>query len=224
MTQLKEHIEAAFSDKSLSANQLSSLRALENCQDETIESTKTDIQTKRYNGRFRFAITSIAIVFLLTTSWISYTTLQEQHNRKIYHAIVTEVIENHLKLKPLDFAIGDFSLLTSRFSKIDFSPISVQFLTSQNLQLLGGRYCSIQSVMATQFRYQRLNGDIATLYQAPYSPNKHGNIPNSFYTALSFIERGLSVKIWEQSGLVIVSVTPDTTEPSANGSPRPFVN
>ncbi|WP_370979260.1 hypothetical protein [Agaribacterium sp. ZY112] len=129
-------------------------------------------------------------------------------NSTIYKAIANEVIANHLKLKPLDIKTANFSEASQYFSLLSFKPSESTFVkdSSPKLQLLGGRYCSIKGVEASQFRYKTNTQGIATLYQVPYTDSSFGTIPNVEQPPIKLIEKGLKVSMWQENGLMMVLV------------------
>ena len=76
--------------------------------------------------------------------------------------------------------------------------------------MLGGRYCSIQSEIAAQLRYQDKAGSTHTLYQVGYDPeifdgilNPQKNLQPNIYDI-----DGFRVSIWVEKGLLMVNVSP----------------
>jgi len=60
--------------------------------------------------------------------------------------IAMEVAPNHIKLKPLDVETDSMERIRRYFTDLEFVRVESQLLASSNLELLGGRYCSVQSV------------------------------------------------------------------------------
>ena len=126
--------------------------------------------------------------------------------------IAHEVVENHLKLKPLDVKTQSIATLHQFFTQLDFSPVNSQLLTPAfaltESAMLGGRYCSIKGQTAAQLRYQPTNQNISTLYQVAYDPELFGSIPNleSGGSPHELFLKGLKVSLWSEKGLLMVMV------------------
>jgi len=133
--------------------------------------------------------------------------------------IVKEVVQNHLKLKPLDISTSSINIARSYFTKLEFSPINSSILDKQFFiaanQLIGGRYCSIQGITAAQFRYSTSleksldNKHLTTLYQVGYDPKVHGEMPDTANdeTPVHLTHKGIDVSLWVEKGVLLVLVS-----------------
>ncbi len=126
-------------------------------------------------------------------------------------AIAHEVVENHLKLKPLDIQTGSMKELQAYFTQLDFRP-AIPTLPSTGPDparnaLLGGRYCSVKGVTAAQLRYSDAGG-LSTLYEVPYDPAVFGPVPrlDAGESPRQIDARGLLVSLWVEKGLLMVLV------------------
>lgn len=132
---------------------------------------------------------------------------------KKVHSIATEVVKNHVKLKPLDIKTQNVREIQRFFTQVDFLPSASKLLEREyalsHEQLLGGRYCSIQGITATQLRYQDKQHQISTLYEVGYYPPAFGHIPDidkgeaPHTTSL----KGFSVTMWVERNLFMVLVS-----------------
>lgn len=127
------------------------------------------------------------------------------------YEVALEVVNNHLKLKPLDVETQSMDDIQQFFTLLDFSPIQSQVLQDDRSvpasSMLGGRYCSVKGVAAAQLRYQQQH--VKTLYQVPYLKALHGEIPvpaNGDSPATLSV-KGLDVSLWREKGLLIVLVS-----------------
>lgn len=118
--------------------------------------------------------------------------------------IADEVALNHLKQRPLEVRGTDVATMQSYFDELDFRLVQTSLLTSVRNRMLGGRYCSIQGVMAAQLRLRDDAGRIKTLYQVPYDASRFGAIPNVAAGAPPTVTqvRGLTVELWVEKGLL----------------------
>ena len=133
------------------------------------------------------------------------------HQRDAGAAIALEVIENHLKLKPLDVKTGSMKEIQQYFTQLDFRP-ATPTLSSNRLEpgansLLGGRYCSVKGVTAAQLRYGDANS-VSTLYEVPYDAALFGPVPqlDAGESPRQIKARGLLVSLWVEKGLLMVLV------------------
>ena len=125
--------------------------------------------------------------------------------RPVAERIAQEVASNHLKLKPLEVQAADMDAIRTYFGELDFVPVDSELLASAEAELIGGRYCSIQGVTAAQLRVRGREGEgLSTLYQAPYQPDRHGDLPRlgQGETPLTLWAQGLPVRIWVEKGVL----------------------
>ena len=117
--------------------------------------------------------------------------------------IAEEVVSNHLKLKPLEVKTGSMDAVRGYFTKLDFMPVESSLQTLNNLQLIGGRYCSLQGITAAQLRMQQ-GENLQTLYETEYVPDVFGDIPSldKGETPLVVYAKGIKVKVWAEKGLL----------------------
>lgn len=134
-------------------------------------------------------------------------------NNDIINAIAAEVVDNHLKLKPLDIETNSITDTRRFLDQLDFSPIhstnAEQRFGLQSQRLTGGRYCSIQGTTAAQLRY-RDRGQLQTLYQVPYDSQRYGSVPALLNDELPITVdvKGLRVRLWIERDLLMVLVSP----------------
>ena len=120
--------------------------------------------------------------------------------------IAAEVVGNHLHMKPLEIEGGEIASLRGYFSRLDFNPVESRYLADTGLDLLGGRYCSLQGVIAAQLRFKNLGSDkLHTLYQVGYDPAIFKALPNTDEgeQPISVFSKGVKVTIWTEKGLLL---------------------
>jgi hypothetical protein len=126
--------------------------------------------------------------------------------------IALEVARNHIKLKPLDVETGTMKGIRRYFTDLEFVPVESSLLASADLELLGGRYCSVQSIPAAQLRLTTPGSDgLQTLYQAEYRKDILGPLPvlEEGDHPINISVKGVSVRIWVEKGLLF-ALTEDT--------------
>lgn len=125
----------------------------------------------------------------------------------IQQRIAHEVLTNHLRIKPLDVETDSMARVQTYFDRLDFMPQLSSQLQDVPLVLTGGRYCTLQGVIAAQLRFRLPSGEIMTFYQAAYDPARFGALPDAGRgeSPLMLQERGFRMRLWRESGLVMVT-------------------
>ncbi|PHS24327.1 MAG: hypothetical protein COA83_08040 [Methylophaga sp.] len=127
-------------------------------------------------------------------------------NLDIQQRIALEVTANHLKIKNLDIETSSMNEVRNFFEGLDFPPYLSTRISARNLKLLGGRYCTLQGVIALQLRLQSPSGDIVTYYQSLYGSEHFGNTPDVGQGDRPSViyKRGLEITIWKEGDVVSV--------------------
>lgn len=135
-----------------------------------------------------------------------------QNSPDLVQQIADEVVTNHIKLKPMEIQSANFATVKGYFNLLGFSPIRSTQFNLDTKTLLGGRYCSIKSAPAAQFRYSDEAGNLHTSYQTGYEAELFSDIQilNKEALMLFHYAKGLVVNIWLGHRLLIASVS-DTT-------------
>ena len=126
--------------------------------------------------------------------------------------IAEEVVQNHLKMKPLEVTSHSLHDMHAYFNQLDFSLRNSSLITTSNLQLLGGRYCSIQGFTAAQLRLKHNEtGDLETLYQAPYDSKLFKELPNlqEGQAPVRHYINGIGVDVWVDKGILFARTFSD---------------
>jgi len=191
---LRELFKNQFEQDKLNESELETLLALQSIK-------KTENKTSDNRSRFAMVFASACLAAMIGLFFL--------HGKPDYiDAIADEVVYNHLKLKPLEVESGNFLETQRYFTKLDFVPTETK-QTDLSTTLIGGRYCSIGGSSAAQLRFSETNGNIATLYQVSYDPEKYGDIPilNKGDLPLEVLHSGLKVTLWVENGLLMVNVS-----------------
>ena len=136
------------------------------------------------------------------------------------YRIAMEVARNHIKLKPLDVETDNMDGIRRYFTDLEFAPVKSQLLASSNLELLGGRYCSIQSVPAAQLRVSGPDQhSLKTLYQSEYRKDVFGPLPvlENGGVPVEVNVKGITVRIWVEKGLLFALTEEVELEPIEPG-------
>lgn len=212
----KESLPRAFErhllEQELDSNKLDDLLLLQ----ESIVGHDENIQPKMKVALYAKLLAGMAVFCLALTGVIFTAQWNVQNNN--FKAIAGEVVKNHLKLKPLETQATSIDAAREYFNALDFYLINTKVNEivggANSLQLIGGRYCSIQGVTAAQLRYrqgaksQTTQHDLSTLYEVAYIPEKHGDIPalNKNGAPKVIAYKGFNVSFWQKGGVLFVFV------------------
>ena len=185
---LRNAVNEHYSAHSLSAEQL-----------ERLQDVPTERVMQRPRRRWLGAVAAgfVIGVIVLTSMWPARDMPQE---------IASEVARYHVRLKPLDIETANMAQIRSYFTELDFKPFDSRLLASSELQLLGGRHCSVQSIPAAQLRLQNpSSGSIDTIYQLEYDAAVFGRLPNldAGEEPVQVVTNGVNVQIWVENGVLV---------------------
>jgi len=130
--------------------------------------------------------------------------------------IALEVARNHIKLKPLDVETDSMDGIRRYFTDLEFAPVQSTLLASADLELVGGRYCSIQSVPAAQLRIKvPYSNRLQTLYQTEYRQEVFGTLPviENGHAPVVVNVKGITIHIWVEKGLLFALTSEAELEP-----------
>lgn len=202
MTQqpLKDSVKQHYAQQRLDDEQLAVLEGMF----ETKKIAVAPVSKGNQGGvKALFGIGALAASLVLVVAMLLLTYLPEKQSARVV-AIATEVAEEHLKQNPLEVSSHDFTVVQNYFQKLDFLPSAPGYL-GDTQHVLGGRYCSIQTVPAAQIRYK--SGQKTTLYQVAYDVQQFGEMPDvgKGEQPITQTVKGVSVKIWVEQGIMMVS-------------------
>lgn len=184
---MREHIEKV----SLSDDQLESL----------FRSQKGKVENKRSAVQYRWI--AVAAVFFVAIGNLFYFFNSPQ--LALDQRIGSEVAKNHINLKPLEIQTSSIQEIRQFLTKLDFSPIESVLLKGGTKNLIGGRYCSIQGVIAAQLRLKdSKTGQVQSLYQTVYDKKVFAYLPElkENQKPITVYSKGLAVDIWVEKGLL----------------------
>jgi len=153
--------------------------------------------------RLWFSTAALAASLLLVlTVWLTTPTHQDTDT---LWRVAEEVTTNHTRIKPLDVTDASFETLRAHLAMLDFSLQYPNLPDIEKLELIGGRYCTLQGVIATQLVFRDAQGNRITLYQAGYDPARFGPIPDlaKQQTPAKLVRQGLEIQVWQQSGVLL---------------------
>ena len=191
---LKQQVQNQINEVQLDKTQLAALEKL-----------MADGEDKDKKGSSRAWIPLAAAGMFLFAVITAFMTLQFSQDNLLTmpQQIAEEVVSNHLKLKPLEVKTGSINAVRGYFTKLDFMPVESSLQALDNLQLIGGRYCSLQGITAAQLRMKQ-GENLQTLYETEYVPDVFGDIPRleKGEAPLVVYAKGIKVKVWVEKGLL----------------------
>ncbi len=191
---LKQSVQAYLESQTLSEQQLQQLASI-SVQAQPVKTQK--------NIKYFLITTTVFASFVLML--LALPLLNNQVD--VQQRIALEVASHHIKLKPLDIKTNTIEGIRGYFKSLDFLPVDSRLVSDAGLELIGGRYCSLQGVSAAQLRVRKPGSDtVQMLYQAEYRKDIFDNMPQleEGETPVEVFVKGLKVKIWVEKGLLFV--------------------
>jgi hypothetical protein len=189
---LKQSVHTRLESYSLNEEQFQKLESLAE-QVTPVTSRQVSILTYAAAG----AVAAFLLTFFLTPSLLDQGDIRER--------IAMEVVTNHIKLKPLEIETSSIDDIRGYFTKLDFMPVNSKLLDQFGLELIGGRYCSLQGITAAQLRVKKPGTNtVQTLYQTEYRKDVFKEMPalEDGDTPVHIYVKGIKVKIWVEKGLL----------------------
>lgn len=202
---LKQSVRDHLDAYSLSEEQLNKLESLAE-HNKCTEKRTAKQQFLIYPFTLASAVAVFLFVFFLTPYLHNQSGIQEK--------IAMEVVANHIKLKPLEIETNSIKAIRKYFKKLDFVPVNSQVVSQLGLQLIGGRYCSLQGNIAAQLRVRKPGtNSVQTLYQTEYRKDVFENMPilEEGDKPVDIHVKGVRVTIWVEKGLLfaLTDITDD---------------
>ena len=192
--QLKQQLQQHINDVELSETQFEQLEDL-------MKQASADVAPEGHQYWRTLAVAAMFAVAVVTTFMVSQFSGTSLENMP--QLIAEEVVSNHLNMKPLEVKAGSINKVRGYFTKLNFMPADSQLAALGSLQLLGGRYCSLQGITAAQLRL-RQGQNLQTQYQTEYLAEVFGALPNleKGEEPLIVYAKGVKVKVWVEKGLL----------------------
>lgn len=178
---LKEQVQAYYKDFELSETQLI---GLENHQKSW---------SKKHPALYGMIAVSLAIFLLIGYLWKSSSS---QMNLA---TLPKEIAYHHNKKMDSEIKTNSYSEMKVFLTKLDFNLIQSTRLPSDDWELLGGRYCSLQGRLAAQIKIKnKKNNKTYTLYQLARPENMSQST-----TLFEGYSEGAKIKIWSENDLLL---------------------
>ena len=156
--------------------------------DEILKKEK-QIHRQRWN-RFVVRVASIAAAVIILIPFLREGPIDNQLKEDFASTVVREVAKNHKKKTLPTFETQDYSKIDSMLTDLKFSVVPGEPFQNE-FELIGCRYCSIQSHLSAQIKLKNELGKICTLYVVPASPTFRKSIRGQVR-----IEKETAVKLW----------------------------
>jgi hypothetical protein len=123
--------------------------------------------------------------------------------------VLAEIAKNHAKHLAPEVASDRYEEVQAKLSRLEFSARPAAEFLLRDFQLLGGRYCSVQSEFAAQLKLrENVSGAICTLYVVPQTPTLQQ------VKADTRVVNGVRVQVWSEDGRLFglardATVTPE---------------
>jgi len=167
---------------------------------ESLAKQAAPISTRQFSI-FPFAVAGVVAAFLL--AFFLSPLILDQNN--VRERIAMEVVTNHIKLKPLEIETSSIDDIRGYFKKLDFMPVNSRLVDQFGLEIIGGRYCSLQGITAAQLRVKKPGTNtVQTLYQTEYRKNVFKDMPvlEDGDAPVDVYMKGVKVRIWVEKGLL----------------------
>lgn len=154
------------------------------------------------SNRLAWAVGAAAVVALLAALLFL---LNRPAQADLTQSVAAEIAKNHSKRLAPDVASDRYEEVQSKLSKLDFSVLPASEFLRRDFQLVGGRYCSVQSEFAAQLKLREpTSGETCTLYVVPLTPHLQG------IKADTRVVNGVRVQVWSEDGRLF-GLARDTT-------------
>jgi len=191
---LKQSVQDYLASHTLSEQQLQQL-----------ESISAQVKPVKTQNSFKYIVATATVVASLAL--VLLVTLLISEKDDVQQRIALEVASHHIKLKPLDVETNSIEGIRRYFKTLDFLPVNSSLVNDAGLELIGGRYCSLQGISAAQLRVKKPGSNVVQmLYQAEYRKDVFDNMPQleEGESPVEVFVKGIKVKIWVEKGLLFV--------------------
>ena len=191
---LKQSVQDYLASHTLSEQQLQQL-----------ESISVQVKPVKTQNSFKYIVATATVVASLAL--VLLVTLLISEKDDVQQRIALEVASHHIKLKPLDVETNSIEGIRRYFKTLDFLPVNSSLVNDAGLELIGGRYCSLQGISAAQLRVKKPGSNVVQmLYQAEYRKDVFDNMPQleEGESPVEVFVKGIKVKIWVEKGLLFV--------------------
>ncbi len=161
-TSLEERIKQYYQNQILSLDALTDLK--QNIEQTSSEQRQVLLFQRFILGLSKMKLTAVAIVMIFCLSFglfaLHYYTYQQQ-----LEAVATEIALNHAKGFDTEFVTDSIANLSKVMPLLDFAPVHPRRMQFDVYDVLGARYCTIDSSIAVQVHLKDDEHLSYTLYE-----------------------------------------------------------
>lgn len=139
------------------------------------------------------ALAFVVCLFLLFGGIVFTIQNTYQHT----YLVASEIAINHQKEFKVEFQADKITDLAEAMPKLDFTPIVSRRMNWPDYKIIGSRYCTIDSAIATQIRLKDTDNQAYTLYQ--FRALDSVSLPDE----TTLIIDGVTVTIWHEGDLIM---------------------
>ena len=196
---IKSAISDMYHDIKLSQDELESIK--KSAHSSTLEETAKNKALPQASIIKSMAAVACTLV-LAVGLWFLSPFATQQLNKT--DDIVSDVIDNHLLHKTLQYNTSSISEISSKFSYLGFIVSEPKILYAvKKGKLIGARPCFILNIPAAQLRYQENPHLWTTVFQTRYQKDIYGPIPDiQNNQPLITVKRGVRVSLWRDKELL----------------------
>lgn len=160
-----------------------------------VERVQSMVQLSRAvtpSHRFAWAVGAAAAVALVAAMLFAWN---RPTQADLTQLVIAEIAKNHSKHIAPEVTSDRYEEVQAKLSRLDFSARpSAEFLL-KDFQLVGGRYCSVQSEFAAQLKLrENTSGETCTLYIVPLTQSLRE------VRADTRVVNGVRVQVWSEDG------------------------
>jgi hypothetical protein len=192
MVDIDRSVKAYYEQAELSEEQLQKLVAMQGkvpTAQQEVPTVQQQAQSNQWLRRSALAAASIMVAVMLFI-------VSGQNDVSIAKRVAQEVAMNHNKALAVEYQTDSYEVLSQSMDKLDFTLRAPLTVFEQGLELVGGRYCSIQGELAAQIKMTDDAGRVYTLYQTRSNEVLHAIDKNR----LSLEQ--VNIQLWEEQGLL----------------------
>ena len=162
--------------------------------DHLLAATRAADRRRRQERRQRHWLLAAILLMAMAAAWLFG---RDASTESQVRATGVEVAMNHTKNLSVEVQSAAYPAIGNALDKLGFEPVAPTRIASPDLELIGGRYCSIQGHLAAQLRLVDAAGRRVTLYQTPLVSELESLAGHTITID------GIRVELWQEQGLLM---------------------
>ena len=152
MKELEQQIKEFYNSESLSIEQLELIKR---------QSENKNNRLISYPSLLKYAAILVAAAAGVVLYSVFFIPIQQQNS--IVNSFAEEIAFNHQKQLSSEYVTSSILELDTKMDKLDFV-LSLPLIITNDFDLKGGRYCSVDKRIAAQLKLENNEGEIVTCY------------------------------------------------------------